>query len=761
MAKAATNPSLILNISGAQSVALKRGEKTNVVAKAGQRYRVVKEGEEAAAKEVAASQKGQDLVLTYADGTQVVMVSFYEACKAEQCAVDMPGAQGTGSSGGYVITGDSAVGASLSDGGKLVYAFGDTPSMAALTQGAEQARGFMHQDSVSTYIPTSDAAAWTPLQMGLGVVGVAALLNHGDKASVPTVIRGTVVAGPVLAGNGLTAVAYKADGTVLASAAVNADGTFTLNVGNDYLGGVLVKVSDTNANPDYFDEATGAPKDLSTDLRALTVIPAAGTYNVSVNVLTELAVRNLGLNGGDTGNSSVNFTSLSSTQITQANQKVAAAVGLTQDLVLGAAPVAIITTTGASNAQSNDYGRLLAALSGAEVGSDTNAVLVDLTAKLQSTQTQATGQVLETLLEGAAKVNLVAAISDITNQKSTAITIGAVSQDNRLSPAEMIAGVEVQGTAAAGASVAIAWSDSTGTATATGTRTVTADSQGRWSTSFSSAEMPALGATTLKASVGTAVATRSIYLDEPLAPTITLTQMTASSGNLTGNGHVDVSGILSGAGWDYSMDGGTSWTPGSGSGFTATGDGAKQVLVRQNIGGHTSPSSNTLNFLLDTAAPAVTLSAVTDDVGSITGPVASGSSTNDTALVISGTNEVGATVAVYNGSTLLGAATVTGTSWTYSATVANGSTYQFNATATDAAGNASAATTNHTVIGDTIAPAVTLSAVTDDVGSVTGPVASGSTTDDTALVLTGTNEAGATVAVYNGTTLLGAATVTG
>ena len=126
MATAANNTSLILNISGTQSVVLKRGEKTNVIAKAGRRYRVVKEGDEAqtkdgaaqAAKDVAASQQGQDLLLSYADGTQVLLVSFYEACKAEQCAVDMPGAKGTGTSGGYVITGDSAVGASLSDGGK-------------------------------------------------------------------------------------------------------------------------------------------------------------------------------------------------------------------------------------------------------------------------------------------------------------------------------------------------------------------------------------------------------------------------------------------------------------------------------------------------------------------------------------------------------------------------------------------------------------------------------------------------------------------
>jgi hypothetical protein len=59
---------------------LKRGEKTTVPAKAGQRYRVVKEGDEEgkeaakeAAKEVAASQQGQDLLITYADGTQVLL----------------------------------------------------------------------------------------------------------------------------------------------------------------------------------------------------------------------------------------------------------------------------------------------------------------------------------------------------------------------------------------------------------------------------------------------------------------------------------------------------------------------------------------------------------------------------------------------------------------------------------------------------------------------------------------------------------------
>jgi large repetitive protein len=714
MATASQNTSLILKINGTPNVALKRGQKNSVTAKAGQRYRVVNEGEETAAKDgakdVAASQQGQDLLLSYADGTQVALVNFYEACKAEQCAVDMPGAKGTGTSGGYVITGESPVGASLSDGSKLVYAHGDTASMAALTQGAGQAPGFSTQDSLITYIPSSDAGAWTPLHAGLGVLGAAALLHHDGKAApVPTIIHGSVVAGPVVAGNGLTAVAYKADGTVLASGVVGNDGTFILNVGNDYRGPVLVKVSDANSNPDYWDEATGAPKDLTTDLRALTVIPAAGTYNVSVNVLTELAVRSLGLAGGDTGNSITSFASVSQTQIVQANQHVATAVGLAQDLVLGAAPVAIVTTDGTTNAQTNDYGRLLAALSGAEVGSNTNAVLDDLVEKLQSTQAHATGQVLETLLEGAAKVNLVAAVSDITNQKSTAITIDAVAQDNRLTPAEMIAGVQVHGTTAASASVTLSWSDSSGAAQTTGTRTVTADAQGHWSTSFSSEEMPALGATTLTATVGNAAATRSIYLDAPSAPTLALTTVTGSNGQLTRNGHVDVSDLLSGAGWDYSLDGGTNWTAGSGTGFTVTGDGIKQVLVRQNIGGHTSAASR-LDFELDTTVPSALSFALSTDSGT-----SSSDGISDTGTVTVSGLESGATwqYSTDSGSTWTAGS---GTSFVLAAGTHAAGTVQTRQS--DAAGNISNAISNASAITvDATAPAAPSFALSTDSGT--------------------------------------------
>ena len=175
---------------------------------------------------------------------------------------------------------------------------------------------------------------------------------------------------------------------------------------------------------------------------------------------------------------------------------------------------------------------------------------------------------------------------------------------------------------------------------------------------------------------------------------------------------------------------------------------------------HSSVSDNT-SYKVDTTAPTVSWSAATDNIGTVTGALTSGDTTDDTALVLSGTNESGSSVKVYNSSTELGNATVSGTSWSYSATVANGTTYQFNVKATDLAGNTSVATINFAVTGDTTAPTANLSAATDNVGNITGTLTTGDTTDDTALVLSGTNESGSSVKVYNGTTELDNATVSG
>jgi len=119
---------------------------------------------------------------------------------------------------------------------------------------------------------------------------------------------------------------------------------------------------------------------------------------------------------------------------------------------------------------------------------------------------------------------------------------------------------------------------------------------------------------------------------------------------------------------------------------------------------------------VDTTPPAApSITSVTDDVSPVTGTVASGGSTNDTVLVLAGTAEANSTVTVYNGSTSLGTASADGSGdWSFTAaTLANGSTYSFNATATDGAGNVSAASANYIVTVDTAAPTLLSSTPAD------------------------------------------------
>ena len=152
----------------------------------------------------------------------------------------------------------------------------------------------------------------------------------------------------------------------------------------------------------------------------------------------------------------------------------------------------------------------------------------------------------------------------------------------------------------------------------------------------------------------------------------------------------------------------------------------------------------------DTTAPMANLSAATDDVGSVTGGLSSGDTTDDTALLLSGSNESGSTVEVYNGNTKLGDAMVSGTSWNYTATVADGSSYNFKVVETDAAGNASSATSDFIITGDTTAP---------DAPSIT---TSSGTTSDTTPTIEGTAEIGSTVTLYDGSdNVLGTATADG
>jgi len=164
---------------------------------------------------------------------------------------------------------------------------------------------------------------------------------------------------------------------------------------------------------------------------------------------------------------------------------------------------------------------------------------------------------------------------------------------------------------------------------------------------------------------------------------------------------------------------------------------------------------------------------VTDNVGPIQGSVPNGGRTDDTTPTITGTISAplpaGESLRVYNGTTLLGSATVNNTARTWSYTpslpATAGTTYSITARVADAAGNLGPTSAARTFVLDSIAPTTTaaITNVADNVGPIQGSVAAGGRTDDRTPTITGTIStplpAGESLRVYNGTTLLGSATV--
>ncbi|MCX9017762.1 Ig-like domain-containing protein, partial [Citrobacter portucalensis] len=209
-------------------------------------------------------------------------------------------------------------------------------------------------------------------------------------------------------------------------------------------------------------------------------------------------------------------------------------------------------------------------------------------------------------------------------------------------------------------------------------------------------------------------------------------------------------------------DGTGAWTftPG-----TQLGNGNHALTVTAtDAAGNVSPTSAGFNIVVDTVAPLTpTIIQAFDDVQPGTGTLSNGASTNDTRPVLSGSAEAGARVAIYDNGALL--ATVTATidgTWEYLTTTLGNGQHVFTAIATDAAGNVSPVSGGFTINVDTIAPSVPLLvSVVDDIagGVFNAALSNGQLTNDARPTLNGTAEAGSTISIYDGSTLLGTALV--
>ncbi|WP_296478078.1 hypothetical protein [Roseinatronobacter sp.] len=151
------------------------------------------------------------------------------------------------------------------------------------------------------------------------------------------------------------------------------------------------------------------------------------------------------------------------------------------------------------------------------------------------------------------------------------------------------------------------------------TRNIQADGEGRWDTSFNPDDLPTdegdfvISATSLIDGVPVPAQDVTLTKDTvaPDAPVLGLAQDTGTVAGETSNGTVNITNLEEGASAEYSLDGGTTWTPVEGASFTLTGDGVKSVTVRQtDVAGNTSDNSSELEFTLDTAPPTVTVTSL-------------------------------------------------------------------------------------------------------------------------------------------------------
>ncbi|MFQ2895886.1 cadherin domain-containing protein, partial [Aeromonas caviae] len=244
---------------------------------------------------------------------------------------------------------------------------------------------------------SSDSDFFTPITVGLGALGLGGITlaagssgggdsDGGTDVGVVNRVAGTIVGGPVVAGNDLRVEVYQADGvTLLGEAQVNPDGTFSIAVGS-YLGVVIARVVNTGSSADYLDEATQAGKDLNAELFAMEVVSQPNsTVTVNLNVLSTLAYHKV----QDAAAGSLPAESM----VNDINNAVADLFGLPS--LHG---TTVVPTNGGAFDSANGlsageiYGAVLAALSGADSqnGGNSQKTIEDLLAGLQVSNGKAT-----------------------------------------------------------------------------------------------------------------------------------------------------------------------------------------------------------------------------------------------------------------------------------------------------------------------------------------------------------------------------------
>ena len=202
-----------------------------------------------------------------------------------------------------------------------------------------------------------------------------------------------------------------------------------------------------------------------------------------------------------------------------------------------------------------------------------------------------------------------------------------------------------------------------------------------------------------------------------------------------------------------------SWTP-----APALADGSYTWSVSlEDAQGNRGPSTPPISFTIDTVGNAVSISHAEDNTGTLTNPLASGSSTDDVNPVIVGTATPGSVVTLYVDGKPVGSMTadpVTG-EWAIEINPAleSGKTYEITAGEYSGPGEIPAPTRPFLLTVDTVVPTGSFDRIEDNEGRYQGDVANPGVTDDTTPTLHGTGRPGDIVYVRNGSDIIDSTTV--
>lgn len=188
--------------------------------------------------------------------------------------------------------------------------------------------------------------------------------------------------------------------------------------------------------------------------------------------------------------------------------------------------------------------------------------------------------------------------------------------------------------------------------------------------------------------------------------------------------------------------------------------GERLTVTATDDAGNTGPSAtiDAPNIPLPDT-PAIT--AAIDDAAPLTGTLSNNQFTNDNTPTLEGTGSAGTVIHIYANGQEIGSTTVDSSgSWRFAITsaLADGENH-FTAIATNVKGESSESA-RFTLTIDTLSPdAPRVELIADNTGLLTGPLQNNDRTDEAKPLFSGQGEAGNTITIKEGSTVIGSATV--